>query len=168
MSKSKAQGARARKAKKLSKKGLPAAQALDAASQIVDVMLSRGSASAPLTDAEIDAHPLLDDAERRLCKIFRTRSKEAGESFTMLDFACVCLRATGRDYVETFNQDGDGNIDSANCIATVVADAKHRRAAVLYVYEALKEGPAIVTETIGARGTLRALELLVSHGGLTP
>ena len=163
----KAQGSRVRKAKKLHKKGLPADQALQAAGQIVDAILARGSTSTPLTDAEINAHPLLDDAERKLCKIFRTRSMEAGDSFTMLDFACICLRATGRDYAETLDSDGDGNLDSPDCIATVVADTKHRRAAILYAYEALKKGPAIITETIGARGTLRDLELLVSHGGLT-
>jgi hypothetical protein len=160
---SKAQGSRVRKAKKLNTKGLPADQALRAAGQIVDAMLAHADTSMPLTDAQIDAHPLLDDAERKLCKIFRTQSKKAGDSFTMLDFACVCLRATGRDYVEAA-----GNFASTNCIATVLADAKHRRAAVLYVYEALKKGPAIVTETMDDRGTLRDLELLVSHGGLTP
>jgi hypothetical protein len=166
---SKAQGSRVRKAKKLNTKGLPADQALRAAGQIVDVMLAHfvaaqsADTSEPLTDEEINAHPLLDDAERKLCKIFRTQSKKAGDSFTMLDFACVCLRATGRDYVEAA-----GDFASTNCVATVIADAKHRRAAVLYVYEALKKGPAIVTETMDDRGTLRDLELLVSHGRLAP
>jgi hypothetical protein len=165
MSKTKRSGVR--KAKKLRNEGLPAKQAIQAAGQIVDAMLARSS-SARLTDEQINAHPLLDDTERRLCKIFRTQSKAAGESFTMLDFAANCLRATGRDYAEMFDRDGDGNLDSTNCFATLIADAKHRRAAILYVYEALKGGPPIITETIGDRGTLRDLELLVSHGALTP
>lgn len=165
---SKVQGARVRKAKKLSTKGLPADQALRAAGQVVDELLARTDTGTPLTNAQIDTHPLLNDNERRICKILRNHSKEAGESFTMLDFAANCLRATGRDYAEAFDHDGDGNLNSPDCAATVLADAKHRRAAVLYVYEALKGGPPIITETIGARGTLRDLELLVSHGALTP
>lgn len=162
----KAKKAATRKVKKLSTKGLPADQAIRAAGQIVDAMIDRGNASAPLTDAQIDAHPLLDDAERGICKVLRNHAKEIGESFTMLDFAANCLRATGRDYAEALDHDGDGDLNSPDCVETVLADAKHRRAAVLYVYEALKKGPAIVTETIRDRGTLRDLELLLSHGGL--
>jgi hypothetical protein len=138
------------------------------AKKLRKAILARGSSSTLLTDEQINAHPLLNDNERRICKILRNHSKEAGESFTMLDFAANCLRATGRNYAEAFDHDGDGNLNSPDCAATVLADAKHRRAAVLYVYEALKGGPPIITETIGERGTLRDLELLVSHGALTP
>ena len=154
---SKAKESRAQKAK-LSTKGLSADQALSAAGQIVDGLLARGDKSAPLTDSQIDEHPLLDDAERKICKVLRNHAKKIGESFTMLNFAANCLRAAGRDYTEASDRD--------DSVAAVVADARHRRAAILYAYEALKAGPAIVTETIGDRGTLRDLELLVSHGGL--
>lgn len=107
-----------------------------------------------LTNVEIDAHPLLDREQKKLCKIFRDKSKKDGDEFTMLNFAEIALRATGNDYAEVTGSD-----DQA-----VICDAAHRRAALLYTYEALKRGPAIVTETIEDRGTLRDIELLASHG----
>lgn len=106
-----------------------------------------------MTNAEIDAHPLLTADQRQLCKIFRDKSKERRESFTMLDFAAICLRATGTDYA---------NADDTH--SRRAADEAHRRAAIFYAYEALKNGPKIVTETMEARGTLKDFELLVSHG----
>lgn len=111
-----------------------------------------------MTNAEINAHPLLTADQRKLCKIFRDKSKERRESFTMLDFAAICLRATARDYAEALET------RSCGCGDIVTADAEHRRAAIFYAYEALKNGPKIVTETMEARGTLKDFELLVSHG----
>jgi hypothetical protein len=108
-----------------------------------------------MTNAEINKHPLLTADQRKLCKIFRDKSKERRESFTMLDFAVICLRATAHDYAEVLKA-GDAT--------TSAADAEHRRAAIFYAYEALKNGPKIVTETMEARGTLKDFELLVSHG----
>jgi hypothetical protein len=113
--------------------------------------------SKKLTNAEIDKHPLLTADQRQLCKIFRDKSKERRESFTMLDFAVICLRATARDYAEAFEV-------RSGCGDTIGTDAEHRRAAIFYAYEALKNGPKIVTETMKARGTLKDFELLVSHG----
>lgn len=102
-----------------------------------------------MTNAEIDAHPLLTAEERKLCKIFRDMSKRQRTPFSMLDFAQICLRATGIDYA---NVDVDDNIRSRHR-----ADKKHRRAAILYAYEEIKNGSAIVGDD-----TLRDLEL--SHG----
>jgi len=108
-----------------------------------------------VTNVEIDAHPLLTRDQKKLCKIFRDEAAKAGDEFTMLAFAEVTLRASGNDYAAVTNEGG---------LQAAVNDAAHRRAALLYAYEALKRGPAIVTETIEKRGTLRDIELLVSHG----
>ena len=107
-----------------------------------------------MTNDEIDAHPLLDQEQRRICKGLRNAAKSEGSSFTMLAFAEISLRATGNDYAAVTDQGGH---EAARC------DDAHRRAAILYVYEAIKAGPAIVAETAGERGTLRDLELLASH-----
>jgi hypothetical protein len=109
---------------------------------------------ANLSDAEIDAHPLLDRYQQRLCKSFRNAAKRDRSGFTMLEFAEVVLRATGNDYAAVTDR---GGREAAR------RDGDHRKAAILYVYEALKAGPNIVTETIAERGTLRDLELLASH-----
>jgi hypothetical protein len=127
--------------KKLSARGLTAKQ---------DAALKR---LRTVTDIEIDAHPLLDREQQKICKIFRDKAAKDGDEFTMLDFAKIALRATGSDYLAA-----SWPMLAAKC------DAAHRRAALLYTYEALKRGPAIVTETIEERGTLRDIELLVSHG----
>ncbi len=84
----------------------------------------------PLRFAEINAHELLDDEQRKMCRIMSDRSHRSGESFTMLDFARISLRATGNTYAELKN-DGD-------TAKQVMADREHQRAAVLFVYEALK------------------------------
>ena len=102
---------------------------------------------------EIDAHPLLDVTQRKLCKVLRKAALRDQTPFTMLAFAEIALRATGNDYAAY--QSGR---EAAKC------DQLHRRAAILYVYEAVKAGPPIVAETAEARGTLKDLELLVSHG----
>lgn len=107
-----------------------------------------------MTNDEIDAHPLLDPEQRRICKGLRNAAKSDGSSFTMLAFAEISLRATGNNYADVTDQGGH---EAARC------DYAHRRAAILYVYEAIKAGPAIVAETAGDRGTLRDLELLASH-----
>lgn len=109
-----------------------------------------------VTNVEIDAHPLLDESRRQICKELRDLAKRLGEEFSMLAFALVELRKTAGDYAEA----GD-DIERA-----VIADNALRRAAMLYVYECLRHGPKIVTETMEKRGTLRDLELLASHGDL--
>ena len=72
----------------------------------------------------------------------------------MLQFAEIALRASGNNYAAVTDQGGH---EAAR------RDKEHCLAAILYVYEALKAGPDIVTETIAERGTLRDLELLASH-----
>jgi len=116
-----------------------------------------------VTDVEIDAHPLLDREQQKLCKIFRDNAAKAGDEFTMLDFAKIALRATGKDYAAA-SEYGHRDLTAARLPAL---DDLHRRAALLYTYEALKRGPKIVTETIEKRGTLRDIELLASHGSLS-
>jgi hypothetical protein len=122
------------------------------------VTKSKKKMTVTVTNAEIDAHPLLTADQRQLCKIFRDKAKDRRASFTMLDFAANCLRATGRDYAEALYAEAL-DVDEA-----VAADADHRRAAIFYAYEAIKNGPKIITETMEARGTLKDFELLVSHG----
>ena len=107
-----------------------------------------------LSNVEIDGHPLLDEGQRRICKELRNVAKKDREPFTMLDFAEIALRATGNDYAAITDLGGP---------RAAHLDAAHRRAAILYVYEAIKAGPAIIAETAGERGTLRDLELLANH-----
>ena len=106
---------------------------------------------AELTNFEIDAHPLLDQEQREICKNLRNAAKKERRPFTMLDFAEIALRATGNDYAATRDQDG---------YQAARHDNAHRQAAILYVYEAVKAGPPIIAETADERGTLRDLELL--------
>ena len=108
-----------------------------------------------MTNAEIDAHPLLNHEQRAACKALRNLAKKERRPFTMLEFAEMALRATGNAYAAVTDRSGPraGRCDNA-----------HRRAATLYVYEAIKAGPPIVAETAAERGTLRDLELLASHG----
>jgi hypothetical protein len=105
-----------------------------------------------MTNAEIDGHPLLDRDQQKVCKSLNNLAKRENRPFTMLEFAEIALRATGNDYAATSSED-----DAAAC------DLAHRRAAILYVYEAIKAGPPIISETIVERGTLRDLELLARH-----
>lgn len=108
---------------------------------------------AELTNLEIDAHPLLDREQREICKNLRNAARKEHRPFTMLDFAEIALRATGNDYAATRDQDG---------YQAARHDNAHRQAAILYVYEAIKAGPPIISETAGERGTLRDLELLAT------
>jgi hypothetical protein len=108
----------------------------------------------PLTNAQIDAHLLLDRDQQKTCKILRDLAKKEGSSFTMLEFAEIALRATGNEYARVTDEGGH---------QAAVCDDAHRRAAILYVYEAIKAGPPIVSETAVERGTLRDLELLARH-----
>lgn len=77
---------------------------------------------------EIDKHPLLDDEQKKMCRIFAQTAARKKEAFTMLQFAEVALRATGNDYADA----RDGEIHEQ-----ARTDLEHRRAAVLYVREAL-------------------------------
>lgn len=108
-----------------------------------------------MTNAEIDAHPLLNHEQRATCKALRNLAKKERRSFTMLEFAKIELRVTGNECAAVPDQWGP---EAARC------DDAHRRAATLYVYEAIKVGPPIIAETAAERGTLRDLELLASHG----
>ena len=107
-----------------------------------------------VTDVEIDAHPLLDREQQKLCKSFRTIAKRNGDPFTMLQFAEIALRASGNNYAAVTDQGGH---------KAARHDKEHRQAAILYVYEAIKAGPAIVSETAEQRGTLKDLALLAIH-----
>ena len=111
-------------------------------------------ALAIVTDVEIDAHPLLDREQQKLCKSLRTIAKRNGDPFTMLQFAEIALRASGNNYAAVTDQGGH---EAAR------RDSEHCQAAILYVYEAIKAGPAIVSETAEHRGTLKDLELLAIH-----
>lgn len=102
-----------------------------------------------IRNAEIDAHELLDDGQRIMLKAMR----RARRSLTMLDFAQVALRATGCNYARA-----DAGLDGS----AQVADRAHRRAAVLYVYEALRASDAaIIKEWPEFDEMLRMLVVLV-------
>lgn len=85
-----------------------------------------------ITNAEIREHELLDDEQRKIIRALRGAASRRGESFTMLGFAEVALRATAVDY-GAVTDGGDEAIPER-----VIADARLRDAAVLYVYEALR------------------------------
>lgn len=104
-----------------------------------------------MTLAEIDAHPMLDQRQRQVCKGLLKIAKRDGRVFTMLEFAEATLRVAGNNYAAVTDQDG---------LHAVMIDDNHRCAAILYVHEAIKAGPAIVTELAKKRSTLRDLELL--------
>jgi hypothetical protein len=117
-----------------------------------------------MTNAVIDAHPLLNHEQRAACKALRNLAKKERRPFTMLEFAEMALRATGNAYaaVTDRSEPRAGRCDNA-----------HRRAAILYVYEAIKTRSADRRSdgrragdaaTAAAQGTLRDLELLASHG----
>lgn len=103
-------------------------------------------------NAEIDAHELLSADQRLLCKVMRNESRINGYPFEMFDFAKIALRARARDYVE--NDSGRQERDL-------------QRAALLYVYEALKATDlAIIKEWPDFDEMLRSLEYL--FGDLPP
>lgn len=63
----------------------------------------------PATDAEIDAHPLLDDEQRQLCRSLRDLTGgEVGEGasghMTLIEFAQVVLRTTGTELEAGYDQ----------------------------------------------------------------
>jgi len=76
---------------------------------------------------EIDSHALLDDLQKKLCRSMRAKSRRSGESFTMLDFARIALRADGCQYADALSGGQDAEI--------LFADASHRKSAILYVHE---------------------------------
>ena len=80
----------------------------------------------PLRNAEIDAHPLLDRTQRALCKLMRNTD---GKRFRMFDFARIALHATASDYA---------NADDEDIAERVKTEMALHRAALLFVYEALK------------------------------
>jgi hypothetical protein len=82
-----------------------------------------------MTNAEIDSHELLDAEQAKLCKVMRNTARSTRETFTLLNFAEIALRAEARDYTAA---------QELTLSAQVIADARLRRAAILYVYEALK------------------------------
>lgn len=96
-----------------------------------------------LTKKQLSEHPLLDHEQIKLTLTFAKISAKKGESFTMLDFAQVALRATALDYTEARDRaDASGETD-----AFVMADRDLKRAAILYVREALLASQeAIISE----------------------
>jgi hypothetical protein len=80
----------------------------------------------PLRNAEIDAQPMLDQDHKLMCKAMRTQSRKDGTPFTMADFARICLRATAVDFA------------GAESYERTVADRALQKAALVFVYEALK------------------------------
>ena len=104
---------------------------------------------------EIRDHVMLDDNLRKLARIFRATAKKRGDDFTMLDFAQVSLRAEAQNYVNAANDaDFTPQADDTDPAEHDHAQRKHaladlelRKAAVRYVYEALKRcDVAIVAE----------------------
>lgn len=105
---------------------------------------------------EIKEHPLLDDDQRKVARALSKLSKREGKEFPALAFAEIALRAEAQNYAAT----------SEDKISEVAfADLKLRRAALLYVYEALRATDLdIVREWSELDEALRSLEYL--HGDL--
>lgn len=73
----------------------------------------------PLRNAEIDAHPILDPAQKATLKAMRNATRE----IRLYDFARIALQATACDYAHSAAD------DTAQAL---------QRAALLFAYEALK------------------------------
>jgi hypothetical protein len=100
--------------------------------------------------SDIDDQLMLDAEQRRLCAEL---NRAAGNSLTMLEFATIALRAAGNNYAAV--------TDGPDSHARVAADLAHRRAAVLYVYEALKASEIEwIREWADLEAALDTLELL--------
>lgn len=82
-----------------------------------------------LSNTEIDAQTLLDQDQRSMCRIMRNHARKEGIPFTMMDFARITLRATAVDYT---------GADAESTDDRTLADRALQRAALLFVYEALK------------------------------
>jgi hypothetical protein len=105
---------------------------------------------APIRNAEIDAHELLDDDQRLMLKVMRTQARRDRAPFTMLDFAQIALRAAGVDFAE-----------ADPFLARAIADTQLRKNAVLYVYEVLRATDnALIREWPEFDEMLRCLEML--------
>jgi hypothetical protein len=75
---------------------------------------------------EIRAHELLDSTQRDVCWAMAKHSREAKHAFDWLKYAEINLKGTATNYVENTND-----------MATL-NERDLKRAAVLYVYEALR------------------------------
>jgi hypothetical protein len=106
-----------------------------------------------LRNAEIDSQPMLDQDHKLMCKAMRTRARKDGTPFTMMDFARVRLRTAAIDYT------------SDESYERVVVDAELQRAALTFVYEALKAcGHDIITQWPEFDTMLQQLEDLGTLG----
>lgn len=103
----------------------------------------------------IDSHPLLTDSQRTVCAALNRVARSKREEFTMLDFARIALRATGNDYASAIGSDD---------LEVYAADREHKRAAILYVYEALKatEHP-LIQDWTGLPDCLKVLKNLAEE-----
>jgi hypothetical protein len=107
---------------------------------------------ASTTVKAIDEHPLLTPELCKLAKHMLRISTTKHETFSLLNFAEINLRATGRDYADVSN---------INIAALVKADLAHKRAAILYAYEALRASEvALVFEWDGMAEALDTLQIL--------
>lgn len=74
---------------------------------------------------EIDSHMLLDNQQKKFCRIMRNEFRQrGGESFTMLDFAKRALRDDGSLRAEALQYDD-----------ILAADESLQRSALLYAHE---------------------------------
>ncbi len=80
--------------------------------------------------ADIRNHPLLTPDQAEMCEAMAKIAKKTKVKFELLNFAEIALRATGNDYADLRDSEDVGE--------QVDADLKHKRAAILYVYEAVR------------------------------
>jgi hypothetical protein len=80
--------------------------------------------------ADLADHPLLDEEQVRMARAFARVAVRKQESFDLLQFAEIALRATARDAGPV--------LEGENIVLRVKVDRELKRTAVLYVYEALK------------------------------
>lgn len=75
---------------------------------------------------EISVHELLNDRQRNVCKAMVKHAREEKQDFDWLKYAEINLKGTATNYVEGSRVKG------------TLAERDLKRAAVLYVYEALR------------------------------
>lgn len=85
---------------------------------------------------EIREHELLDSEQRKVCEALVKHAKGGKSPFGWLQFAEVVLKGTARNYVEHLDSDEEETSSGRRTQARI--DLELRRAAVLYVYEALR------------------------------
>lgn len=90
-----------------------------------------------ITTKQISEHELLDHTDRQVADAMRRDARETKREFTMLDFAVVKLKGEARNYVES-DEYGETDWPAQHAHRLVTRERALKRAAIFYVYEALR------------------------------